>query len=230
MSLSEIYTLVGNLTYVALAAVGLYGMYCVMIVWRRIAHTRFKTEEDQAEFLDELEKPLRARNFEAAAELCEGDTRAMPQLALLAIINRDLGYTKLRQLVAERFQRDVLSDLEYRISWVNTMIKSAPMLGLYGTVLGMMGAFGNLAGGGPEGGKVVDAEALAENISLALITTAVGLTIAIPLIVATASISVRMRKMEDLVASGVNRFMDSLKGVIGTEPTDTLRETVAAGS
>ena len=44
----------------------------------------------------------------------------------------------------DRFQRDVMSDLEYRLSWVSTVIKSAPMIGLFGTVFGMMGAFKTL--------------------------------------------------------------------------------------
>ncbi len=45
----------------------------------------------------------------------------------------------------DRYQRDVMSDLEYRLSWVGTVIKSAPMIGLFGTVFGMMGAFQTLA-------------------------------------------------------------------------------------
>ena len=44
-------------------------------------------------------------------------------------------------------------------------------------------------------------------IGVASIFTA-GLTIAIPLVLCTASINVRIRKMEDLVAAGVTRFFD----------------------
>jgi len=35
------------------------------------------------------------------------------------------------------FQRDVLGDLDYRMSWMATVIKAAPMVGLLGTVMGM---------------------------------------------------------------------------------------------
>jgi biopolymer transport protein ExbB/TolQ len=72
----------------------------------------------------------------------------------------------------------------------------------------MMGAFGKLALG--TGNKVGEV-ALASDISLALVTTACGLTIAIPLIVLTASINIRLRKLEDLVASGVGRVLDVLR-------------------
>ncbi len=92
-----------------------------------------------------MEEPLARGDFSEAAELCDGDPRAVSQFALIAIKNREIGYAKIKHLVMDRFQRDVLSDLEQRLSWVNTVIKSAPMVGLFGTVMGMMGAFGKLA-------------------------------------------------------------------------------------
>ena len=198
--------IVGAAMYGALALVAIWGAFCVVVVWRRVAQTRFRNEADQREFLDELDQNLNSGNVEAAIELCEGDRRAMPQLALLALANREQGYAKLRQMVVDRFQRDVLADLEYRLSWVYTVIKSAPMIGLLGTVVGMMGAFAKLGSG-----EKVDPGLMAKDISLALITTALGLLIAIPLVICTASINVRIRKMEDLVGVGLMRLMDTLK-------------------
>jgi biopolymer transport protein ExbB/TolQ len=106
----------------------------------------------------------------------------------------------------DRFQRDVLSELEQRLSWVKTVIASAPMVGLFGTVFGMMGAFSKLATS-----ENVEPSALASNISLALITTACGLAIAIPLVLLSNSINIRIRKMEDLVGSGVTRILDTMR-------------------
>lgn len=209
----------GNACYVALALVALWGTFSVLVVWRRIQHIRFRSELEQAEFLDRLTEPLSAGDFRSAAELCEGDARAVPQLVGLAIANRDMGYAKVRALLVDRFQRDVLSDLDYRLSWVHTMVKSAPMLGLYGTVLGMMGAFAKLSAG-----SKVDPTQLAEDISLALITTAIGLTIAIPLIVCTNSINVRIRKLEDLVGYGLTRFLEVLKATMTTTLVEAKQE------
>jgi biopolymer transport protein ExbB len=200
---------VGNVIYIALASIAIWGAFCVIVVWRRVAQTRFRSEDEQLDFLESLEQPLLSGDFDAAEELCEGDGRAMPQLVHLAVSNRQIGYAKVRALVTERFQRDVLSDLEYRLSWVYTVIKTAPMVGLLGTVVGMMGAFSQLATGDD-----VDPTQLAENIMLALITTACGLSIAIPLVLSTASINVRMRKMEDLIGGGLIRFLEVFKHAI----------------
>ena len=209
MDITAVTQVAGYVIYGALAVIALWGAFCVIIVWRRVAQTRFRSEEEQAEFLDSLDESLSGGDFDTAIELCDGDNRAMPQLAMLALANRNVGYTKIRTLLADRFQRDVLSDLEYRLSWVYTVIKSAPMVGLLGTVVGMMGAFSKLAAA-----ENVDPKSLADNISLALITTACGLAIAIPLVLCTASINVRIRKLEDLVGSGLTRFLESFRAAL----------------
>jgi biopolymer transport protein ExbB/TolQ len=132
----------------------------------------------------------------------------------------------LRHLLADHFQRDVLSDLEYRLSWVDTVIKSAPMIGLLGTVVGMIGAFGAIS----TAGKKVDPTIFADDIHTALYTTAAGLSIAIPLVLCKASINVRIRKLQDLVGLGLTRFMDGMKEALlrDAPPADSQpHETVA---
>ena len=208
IDITALTNVIGNIIYVVLALIALWGLFCVTMVWRRVGTLRFRDENAQSEFLSQVEQRLSQGDFDGAAQLCEEDPRAMPQLARLAILNRAMGPAQLRHFVAERFQRDVLSDLEYRLSWVQTVIKAAPMVGLLGTVMGMMGAFGKLATQQP------DPKLLADDISIALVTTALGLAIAIPLVLSLASINVRIRKMEDLVALGLTRFLDSLRAVL----------------
>ena len=208
MDFTAITSVVAYLIYGALALIALWGAFCVIVVWRRVGQSRFRNEQQQDAFLDVLDERLASRDFEAAAELCDGDGRAMPQLALLAIGHREAGYTKIRALLTDRFQRDVLSDLEFRLSWVYTVIKSAPMVGLLGTVVGMMGAFAKLGSQ-----QDISPDKLANDIMLALITTACGLTIAIPLVLCTAAINVRIRKLEDLVGAGLTRFLETFRSV-----------------
>ena len=208
MDFSAVTVFVGYLIYASLAAIAFWGAFCVIVVWRRIAQTSYSSEKEQEQFLDALDDHLIAGEFEEATQLCDEDDRAMSQLGLLAVVNRKMGYRKIRTLITDRFQRDVLSDLEFRLSWVYTVIKSAPMVGLLGTVMGMMGAFQKLT----QGYNIEPAQ-LAEDISFALITTACGLSIAIPLVLSTASINVRLRKLEDLVGVGMTRLMETIKAI-----------------
>jgi biopolymer transport protein ExbB/TolQ len=205
--MESVFAYLGYAIYLVMFLIALWGAFCVVMVWSRVRQKQFSSEGQQTAFLEAIEEPLSRGDFNAATEVCEGDRRATCQLSQLAITNRKIGFNKVKQLVADRFQRDVLQDLEYRLSWVFTVIKAAPMIGLLGTVLGMMAAFSKLAVPGAD----VEVAKLAQDIQFALITTALGLTIAIPLVLCTAYINVQIKKMEDLVSFGVNQFLEIFK-------------------
>ena len=202
--MEHIFTYLGYVIYFVMALIAMWGAYCVVMVAARVRQKQFISEEQQTAFLEAIEEPLSKGEYNAAAEVCDGDRRATCQLAELAINNRKIGFSKVKQLIADRFQRDVLQDLEYRLSWVYTVIKVAPMIGLLGTVLGMMAAFAKLAIPNAN----VEVAKLAQDIQFALITTALGLTIAIPFVLCTAYINVQIKKMEDLVGYGINQFLE----------------------
>jgi len=129
-------------------------------------------------------------------------------LALAAIENRELSESQLRQVIAELMQRNILADLESRLSWVATVIKSGPLLGLFGTVLGMMAAFGRIGSG-----EKIRPEQIAKDISIALICTAMGLMTAIPFTYMLANLNVRVRSLQDSLSAGMTRFLDRFKEV-----------------
>jgi biopolymer transport protein ExbB/TolQ len=205
--MDQVFTILGNVIYLVMFFIALWGAFCVVMVWARVRQKQFKNEAMQTAFLEDIEEPLLKGDYDLAIEVAAGDRRATCQLAQLAIENRKIGFGKVKQLVADRFQRDVLQDLEYRLSWVYTVIKTAPMIGLLGTVLGMMAAFSKLA----DPNATVEVSKLAMDIQFALITTALGLAIAIPLVLCTAYINVVIRKMEDLVSYGLNQFLEVFK-------------------
>jgi len=203
--LSDVSQFAGDLCYLFLAVDALWGAYCIVAVWRRVAQLRFRSERDQDAFLARWEEYITAGDEVSARQAVSADVRVVPQMAIAALDRVESAPAALRHYLADRYRRDVSADLEYRLSWVNTVIKTAPMLGLFGTVLGMMSAFGKLGGQ-----SKVGATGLAEDISLALITTAIGLAIAIPLSFGVASVNIRIRKMEDLVNLGLARILEIL--------------------
>ena len=192
--------------YAFLALNFFWGLYHLILGFRRIKQLSFKTHDDQAELMDELLPLIDAGQYEAVEELCADDARALPQLAYMAVENRDLAEPQLRQLVAEVVQRDIISDLEYRSRWIATVIKSGPLLGLFGTVLGMMAAFGRIGTGAD-----IKPSEIAGEISIALICTAMGLITAIPFNFLMASLNNRIRKFQDALGAGLVRILDALK-------------------
>jgi len=203
---TAVFKVIGDLSYVALAAIALWGAYFVVLLITRVNGKRFKSEEQQDAFIESVETDLKRGDFDAVMQTCQGQTRALPMMVLFACKNKSFGFSKVRQMTLDRFQRDVIAELDYSIAWVVTVIKTAPMMGLFGTVAGMMGAFGKLAAAT----NVAPSE-LAGDIRLALETTAIGLMIAIPLVMAMASVHNRIRKMQDLVGYGLSRILEAYK-------------------
>ena len=205
--MGSIYNFVGHADYYVLGAAAFWGLYCMIMVWTRVAQKRFRNESEQDQFLDSIAQQLRDGDFESIKSTCDGDLRAVPMMVALAVQNRSLDQDKLESWVMDRFQFDVLSDIESRISWISTLIKASPMLGLIGTVAGMMGAFETLETATAE----EPTKKLLADIRMALEHTLIGLLITVALLTAMASINNRIRQLEELAVFGMNRFFDGLR-------------------
>jgi biopolymer transport protein ExbB len=207
MSVNDLAEQLGNACYGFLILNFFWGLFCVIMAFRRVWQLGFRNRAKQEQFLDELMPKLEAGQYAGAAEMCAGDARALPQLAGVAIANRNLGYDTLRQMLVELMQQDVLGELEYRTGWIATTIKSGPLLGLFGTVLGMMAAFGRIGMG-----EKVQPHMIANEISIALICTALGLATAIPFNFLLASINIRIRRLQESLAAGLVQVLEHFKG------------------
>ena len=91
-----------------------------------------------------------------------------------ALVNRKRSRDVIKEAV-EDTGRHVVHDLERFLNTLGTIAGISPLLGLLGTVIGMIKVFSAIMISG-----VGDANVLAGGISQALITTAAGLTVAIP--------------------------------------------------
>jgi len=206
MKITDLAQILGNACYGFLALNFLWGLYNVIMGFRRVRELNFGDHDEQAEFVDDIMQKMQAGRFDLIEELTGDDPRALPQLIQLAVGNRQLGYDQLRQVVMEILQRDVMGDLEYRANWIATSIKCGPLLGLFGTVLGMMAAFGRIGTG-----EKVQPSQIAAEISIALVCTAMGLGTAIPFNFMLASLTTRIRVLQDAIGAGLMRVLDFFK-------------------
>ncbi len=208
--MGDLMKLAENSIYGFQALAALFGVFWVVLLLMRIRQKRFATPVAADQFLDDVRDHLAQKDVNAVADLCDSPpywSKAVPQLVLVAMQNIDRPLGKLRRLLAEKFERDVLATLEYGISWISTIVKTAPMLGLLGTVLGMINAFAKIATS--KGGT--DPTQLANDISFALLTTAYGLIIAIPLVMAGNWVQVRIGKLQDAVQHDLGVFLEDLE-------------------
>jgi biopolymer transport protein ExbB/TolQ len=214
MELTQILGWIGNGIYASLAGVAIYGVFTVILLARRISQKRFSGHSAAEEFLDGVRDSMNSQNFEEAADLCDSPNywaKAIPQLIMVGLANRQRPTNKIRKTMGEHFDREIQADLDYRMSWINTVVKTAPMLGLLGTVTGMIQAFGKIAAASKGG---TDPSLLAGDISFALFTTAMGLIVAIPLVMGGAWINVRIGKLQDEVQQYLGVFLEDLEAAV----------------
>jgi biopolymer transport protein ExbB len=147
----------------------------VAIVVERLLVLREKTLLDPAQVavLGEL---LAARDYARAREYCAGQSGPLPVLVATLLDNRTAPYDELKELL-EDTGRHQLRFLQRGLGALATVVAAAPLLGLLGTVLGMIQVFEAVSLAG-----AVRGEQLSAGIAQALITTAAGLIIAIPLL------------------------------------------------
>jgi biopolymer transport protein ExbB len=146
-------------------------------VIERILHFR-KANLNPREFIADLENTTKRGTLDDVEKLC-----AASDLVLAKVISKGL---KLRSLGYENVEKSIsiagsiqVSSLERGLNIISAISNIAPLLGFLGTVSGMINAFSNIVAA-----DQVNARLVAGGIEEALLTTAFGLIVAIPLLIA----------------------------------------------
>ena len=125
-----------------------------------------------------IEQMLNEKQYQEAYELAKSDESFLGQVLSAGLAKLSAGYPQAIEAMQERAEEETMK-LEHRLSYMALIGTISPMIGLLGTVQGMVASFQVIAAGGSTP-KAVD---LAEGSSKALFTTLLGLGIAIPAIV-----------------------------------------------
>ncbi|MBI4718320.1 MAG: MotA/TolQ/ExbB proton channel family protein [Planctomycetes bacterium] len=144
-------------------------------------------------------------NRAAALEYCRTSGTAMA--AVLAAGLKKLGSTRevLEKYMAEAAEREVLA-LRTHLRLLSVITSIAPLLGLLGTIFGMITAFQTVAASGEALGKT---ELLAKGIYEAMITTAAGLMVAIPTLACYHWISARIDGLVQEMNHVASEFLEA---------------------
>jgi len=129
------------------------------------------------EMLMEIEIAIKKNDFATAIELSKKADAPMLKIAQVALINADKSKDDLKSAIEEAGRMEA-TVLEKFLTLLQTIAVISPLLGLLGTVTGMINVFKTIVTEGTGNAAV-----LAGGISEALLTTAAGLSIAIPTIV-----------------------------------------------
>lgn len=151
----------------------------------------------------QIQGMLAEKRFREAIEFAEADPSFLGKIVSGSLKEAGNGYSAMERAIEEVSDAEVTRMLR-PCEWLNLVGNVSPMLGLFGTVYGMIVAFNQLV---LAGGKV-DPGALAAGISTALVTTFWGLVVAMPALSAYAIIR---NRIDALTSEGVLIAEDLIK-------------------
>lgn len=137
-----------------------------------------------------FEANLNEKKFQEAFDLAKSDESMLGQMLAAGMQNLQTGYEKAVDAMGQVGEEENLK-LEQRLSYISLIGTVSPMVGLLGTVHGMIYSFQEIA----IAGTTPKASELAKGISTALVTTLVGLVIAIPAIIAYNLLKNRLTRL-----------------------------------
>jgi len=191
-----------------------------VVVWRLWLNHNAKT--DLGGFLERLREELGEGGRAGALEFCEDEPGVIAKLFTTALQTCEQGKVATRNAMANLIELEILPDLNYLLPVILVLSKLAPMCGLLGTVWGMILAFNKIAGA-----TKVNPSDLANDIGMALYTTAEGLLIAIPLIFVYTMFRERVNRFElDLqrAAQAALNLLPAMRGAAGQPPAGRLEK------
>jgi biopolymer transport protein ExbB len=134
-----------------------------------------RSQINSAEFLNGVRTVIKRGNVVEAIAICDATAGPVSRLVKAAILNRELGRERVREAVEEAGLIEV-PRLEEKLNLLATIAQIAPLLGLFGTVLGFIDVFGQLE----QAGLYAHIQLLSHGIWKALVCAAGGIAVAIP--------------------------------------------------
>lgn len=160
--------------------------------------------------IENFEANLDQKNYQEAYEMAKADESFLGNVLSTGLAKLTSGYAQAVEGMQEVGEEESMK-LDHRLSYLALIGTISPMVGLFGTVHGMISSFSTiaLAGGSP------DPQDLADGISKALVTTLIGLAIAIPAIAAYNILRNRVQRLVLEVGIVSENLMSRFENVSG---------------
>jgi biopolymer transport protein ExbB len=162
-----------------------------------------------------------AGQYKRALELCEAGNGPLAASLATVLHHRNLGVLEVERLVEETSQ-EYFMQLERLLPLLDTATTISPLLGLLGTLTGMIGTFNAIAAVHAQG----NTDAILGGVGEALYATATGLTIAVICFIAYNYFTARLNMLVSETEQGATKLMNLLTG---NEPKE-LSDCVEGGN
>jgi biopolymer transport protein ExbB len=180
-------------------------VYFTAVVIRLFMEFR-ASEAVPAPLVEKLEAAIRDKKFQEAYDVCKDSDSFLARLVRTGIANLPNGRAEAKEAMMAMTD-EIVTGLEMKISYLATIGTLGPMIGLVGTVWGMIMSFQTIA---TAGGEQPRPEKVAEGISTALFITLEGITLSVPAIFFFAFFRNRISQMTMEATRVADRTISSL--------------------
>ncbi|MDR3220182.1 MAG: MotA/TolQ/ExbB proton channel family protein [Dysgonamonadaceae bacterium] len=186
----------------------------ILVVQRFIISSRANLAPKK--FCSSVHDNLSRKDIKGAIEACRKYPSTLSKSLLFIFEHKDAGKEAVSQTAGDMAVRDIRKHLSsvYPLSVIASL---SPLLGLLGTIVGMIEAFGLVALYGDEGGAAI----LSDSISKALITTAAGLIIAAPCVAVYFIIRNRIMSLGSVIEEEIEHVITEL--YLSDKPLDSAK-------
>ena len=192
----------GGIVLIPIIAVGFWGFCLVLSTYFELGAGLWRTNLNP--LFEQVRAKLAAGDERGARELASAAPQLVRYGLALALEHRGMDEVSLRRLLSERLALS-LYQLERHLPLVRVMAAAAPLLGLLGTVSGLIHTFRTMTEYG-NGNAVL----LAHGISEALIATQSGLLLAIILILLGQRLEGRVHWLQNQVEYGITVLLNQI--------------------
>ncbi len=184
----------------------------IVIVWKLIDLTSKGIRTSKV--LREVDDLMGKRKITEAMAVARDSNTPAGRILVAGLERRDEGTDRVLKAI-ENVGLLEMAGLERGLVWLATCSNVAPLLGFLGTVMGMIEAFAAIEAAGE-----VEATLVAAGIKVALITTAAGLTIAIPVNIAHNYVVSKIDQLVIDMEESAQKMIDTLHAMeVGTSVT-----------
>lgn len=183
----------------------LVGLMAIVIALQRMMTTRQSRMAPKQLCSIIRDNLLSGGNLNTVLEACDKYPSTLAESLRFIFKHRNAGREVVSQTAGDIAARDIREHLS-RIYPLSIIASLSPLLGLLGTIVGMIEAFGLVALYGDEGGSAI----LSDSISKALITTAAGLIIAAPSVAIYFVIKKKIMSLASLIEVEIENVITKL--------------------
>ncbi len=188
-AIAEAFQQGGIWMYIILAV----SIFAIGIVIERFIFLFFKYSINAEAFMAQVQKLVIANNIDRAIKLCNAaPSAALPRVIKAGLTRANKGEVEIQNAIEEA-TLEVVPRVQKRTASLQALANIATLLGLLGTIVGLIEAFEALEKATPENRQKM----LARGIALAMNTTAFGLVVAIPTLIAHLVLSGTTKKILD---------------------------------